>query len=242
MGYELKFLRYNAYSILIEWPAEMDENILKNILGFKKSIQNSNIELVVEVINTYNSLLIIYSSTIDNFNDEISRLKSLKIKADTIEDASSRLWRIPVCYHDDFGIDLEAFSKEKQLSKNKVIELHSSAIYTIFFIGFLPGFLYLGGLEEKLHLDRKSTPKLDIKKGSVGIGGNQTGIYPENSPGGWHIIGRTPVVFFNAKSSPPCVFNAGDRLQFFAISKTEFSDLEQDIKNNQFQLTPELYA
>ncbi|MDG4715407.1 5-oxoprolinase subunit PxpB [Winogradskyella marincola] len=242
MDYELKFSRYNECSILIEWPAVMDENMLKDILDYKKSIQNSSVELVVEVINTFNSLLIIYDLTIDNVYGEILRLKSLKIKAETIEEASSKLWRIPVCYDADFGIDLEAFSKEKQLSKNEVIELHSSAIYTIFFIGFLPGFLYLGGLNKKLHLDRKSTPNLDIKKGSVGIGGNQTGIYPKNSPGGWHIIGKTPVDFFNAKSSPPCVFNAGDKLQFFAISKTEFLDLEQDVKNNKFQLTPELYA
>jgi inhibitor of KinA len=242
MGYELKFSRYNEYSILIEWPAVMDENMLKDILNFKKSIQNSNIKLVVEIINTYNSLLIIYNSTIDDVYGEISRLKSLIIKAETIEDEPSKLWRIPVCYDADFGIDLEAFSKEKQLSKSEVIELHSSAIYTIFFIGFLPGFLYLAGLDEKLYLDRKSTPNLNIKKGSVGIGGNQTGIYPKNSPGGWHIIGKTPVDFFNAKSSPPCVFNAGDKLQFFSISKTEFLDLEQKIKNNQFQLTPELYA
>ena len=242
MDYELKFSPYNEYSILIEWPAVMDENMLKNILDYKKSIQNSSVELVVEIINTFNSLLIIYDLTIDDVYGEILRLKSLKIKAETIEDALSKLWRIPVCYDADFGIDLEAFSKEKQLSKNEVIELHSSAIYTIFFIGFLPGFLYLGGLNKKLHLDRKSTPNLDIKKGAVGIGGNQTGIYPKNSPGGWHIIGKTPVDFFNAKSSPPCVFNAGDKLQFFAISKTEFLDLEQDIKNNKFQLTPELYA
>ncbi len=242
MDYELKFSRYNEHSILIEWPAVMDKNMLKNILDYKKSIQNSNIELVVEVINTYNSLLIIYDLTIDDVYGEISRLKSLKIEADTNEESSSKLWRIPVCYDDDFGIDLEAFSKEKQISKNEVIELHSSAIYTIFFIGFLPGFLYLGGLDKKLYLDRKSTPNLDIKKGSVGIGGNQTGIYPKNSPGGWHIIGKTPIDFFNPKSSPPCFFNAGDKLQFFAISKTEFLDLEQDIKNNKFQLTPELYA
>lgn len=242
MDYELKFSLYNEYSILIEWPAVMDKNMLINILNYKKSIQNSCIKSIVDIINTYNSLLIIYDLTIDNVNDEILRLKSLKIEADTNEESSSKLWRIPVCYDDDFGIDMEAFSKEKQLSKNEVIELHSSAIYTIFFIGFLPGFLYLGGLNKNLHLNRKSTPNLDIKRRSVGIGGNQTGIYPKNSPGGWHIIGKTPVEFFNSKGSPPCVFNAGDKLQFFAISKAQFLELEQNIKNNNFQLTPELYA
>lgn len=242
MDYELKFSRYNVYSILIEWPAVIDENMLKSILRFKKSIQNSSVELVVEVINTYNSLLIVYNSTIDDVYGEISRLKSLKIKAETVEAASSRLWRIPVCYDADFGIDLEAFSKEKQLSKNEVIELHSSAIYTIFFIGFLPGFLYLGGLDKKLHLDRKSTPNLNIKKGSVGIGGNQTGIYPQNSPGGWHIIGKTPVDFFNIKSEPPCVFSAGDKLMFYPVTKSQFLELEDKVQKGLFQLKPEEYA
>lgn len=136
MDYELKFSRYNEYSILIEWPAVMDENMLRDILSLKKSIQNSNIKSIVEIVNAYNSLLITYDLAIDNINDEILRLKSIKIKADTIEDISSRLWRIPVCYDADFGIDLEAFSKEKQLSKNEVIELHSSAIYTIFLLVF----------------------------------------------------------------------------------------------------------
>lgn len=242
MDYELKFSRYNEYSVLIEWPAVMDENMLKNILNYKKSIQNLHIKSVIEVINTYNSLLIIYDSTIDNINDEILRLKSLKIEADTIEDTSSRLWRIPVCYDDDFGIDLIAFSKEKKLSKDEVIKLHSSAIYTIFFIGFLPGFLYLGGLNKKLYLNRKTTPNLNIKKGAVGIGGNQTGIYPQNSPGGWHIIGKTPIDFFNPRNNAPCVFNAGDKIKFYPISKAKFSELEQKTKCNQFLLIPELYA
>jgi inhibitor of KinA len=220
----------------------MDENMLKDILNFKNIIEKKYIKQKVEVINAFNSILVIYNYAIDNVNDEIFRLKALKFTEDDLVDSVSKLWKIPVCYDDEFGIDLNEFSKQRQLSKDEVIELHSSAIYTIFFIGFLPGFLYLGGLDEKLHFDRKSTPNLDIEKGSVGIGGNQTGIYPKNSPGGWHIIGKTPVDFFNAKSSPPCVFNAGDKLRFFAISKTEFLDLEQDIKNNKFQLTPELYA
>jgi inhibitor of KinA len=242
MEYELKFSRYNEYSILIEWPAIMDENMLKDILNFKNIIEKKYVKQKVEVNNAFNSILVIYNYAIDNVNDEIFRLKALKFTEDDLVDSVSKLWKIPVCYDDEFGIDLNEFSKQRQLSKDEVIELHSSAIYTIFFIGFLPGFLYLGGLDEKLHFDRKSTPNLDIEKGSVGIGGNQTGIYPKNSPGGWHIIGKTPVDFFNAKSSPPCVFNAGDKLRFFAISKTEFLDLEQDIKNNKFQLTPELYA
>lgn len=235
---DLKFSRYNEYSILIEWPAIMDENMLKDILNFKNIIEKKYIKQKVEVINAFNSILVIYNYTIDNVNDEIFRLKALKFTEDDLVDSKSKLWKIPVCYDDEFGMDLNEFSKQKQISKTEVIELHSSAIYTIFFIGFLPGFLYLGGLGKKLHLDRKSTPNLDVKKGAVGIGGNQTGIYPQNSPGGWHIIGNTPVDFFNPKTNPPCVFNAGDQLKFYPISKSEFLDLEQDVKHGCFQLKP----
>ncbi len=238
MEYELKFSCYNEHSILIEWPAIMDENMLKDILNFKNIIEKKYIKQKVEVINAFNSILVIYNYAIDNINDEVFRLKALKFTEDDLVDSKSKLWKIPVCYDDEFGMDLNEFSKQKQLSKTEVVKLHSTAIYTIFFIGFLPGFLYLGGLDKKLHLDRKPTPNLNIKKGAVGIGGNQTGIYPQNSPGGWHIIGKTPVDFFNAKSSPPCVFNAGDQLKFYPISKSDFLDLEHDVKHGCFQLKP----
>ncbi len=238
MEYELKFSPYSEHSILIEWPSVMDKNMLKSILSYKKIIQNLYIKQKVELINTYNSILIIYNFTIDNINDEILKLKSLKYNKTNLENLKSRLWKIPVCYDDEFGLDLEEFSLQKELSKAEIIQRHSAAIYTIFFIGFLPGFLYLGGLDNKLHLDRKSAPNLDVKKGAVGIGGNQTGIYPQNSPGGWHIIGKTPVDFFNPKTNPPCVFNAGDQLKFYPISKSEFLDLEQDVKRGCFQLKP----
>ena len=238
MEYELKFSPYNEHSILIEWPSVIDKNMLKSILSYKKTIQNFYIKQKVELINTYNSILIIYNYTIDNINDEILRLKSLKLKKTNLENSKSKLWKIPVCYDDDFGVDLEYFSQQKQLSKTEIIELHSQAIYTIFFIGFLPGFLYLGGLEKRLHLDRKSTPNLNIKKGSVGIGGNQTGIYPKNSPGGWHIIGKTPVDFFNPNTNPPCVFSAGDTVKFYSITKPDFLNLEEQIKHGLFQLKP----
>ena len=95
-----------------------------------------------------------------------------------------------------FGIDLDEIAQKKKLSIDEIIELHTTPKYQVFSIGFLPGFLYLGGLDKRLHFDRKSVPRLAVKKGAVGIGGMQTGIYPKTSPGGWHIIGNSPVIFF----------------------------------------------
>tara|TARA_Y100000780_G_C13547679_1_gene364028 strand:+ start:107 stop:814 length:708 start_codon:yes stop_codon:yes gene_type:complete len=234
MNYDLKFSLYNERSILIEWPSFIDENILKSILSYKKQLQKIYVKQKVEIINTYNSILIFYNFTIDNFNNEVLKLKSLKNRHLRNEIAKAKLWEIPVCYDDEFGIDLNEFSMRKKLTKSEIIKLHSEAVYTVYFIGFSPGFLYLGGLNSKLHFNRKSTPNLNIKKGSVAIGGMQTGIYPQNSPGGWHIIGKTPIDLFDAKMNPPCFISAGDKVRFKPIDMIEYSELEQKVQSDFF--------
>ena len=234
----MKFSRYNERSILIEWPSFIDENILKSILSYKERLQKIYIKQKVDIINTYSSILIFYNFTIDNFNDEILKLKSLKNRHLSNEIAKANLWKIPVCYDDEFGIDLSEFSTRKKLTKSEIIKLHSEAVYTVYFIGFLPGFLYLGGLNSKLHFNRKSTPNLNIKKGAVAIGGMQTGIYPQNSPGGWHIIGKTPIDLFDAKLNPPCFISAGDKVRFKPIDIIEYSELEQKVQSESFFLKP----
>ncbi|MTE25428.1 5-oxoprolinase subunit PxpB [Winogradskyella ouciana] len=238
MSYNLKFSRYGERAILIEWPEIIDEKILKDILNFKNSIKNYIIKQKVEIINTYNSILINYNLTIDNINDEISSLKTIYNEQNEVESTNASIWEIPVCYNTDFGQDLEDFSNQKKLSKSEIIELHSNEIYTVYFIGFLPGFLYLGGLHPKLYLDRKSTPNLNIKKGSVAIGGQQTGIYPQNSPGGWHIIGRTPIELFVPSQNPPCFIKAGDKVKFRPIEESEYLDIENRMSKSAYQLKP----
>lgn len=236
MSYNLKYSRFNERSILIEWPSIIDKNVLESIINFKQQLKNKYSKQKVEVINTYNSILISYSFTIDNFNDEILTLKACFDATIVVENQPKRLWTIPVCYDPDFGPDLEDYAKAKQLSISEVIAQHASAIYTVYFIGFLPGFLYLGGLPKSLALDRKATPSLDIKKGAVAIGGQQTGIYPQNSPGGWHVIGNTPVPLFLPNEHPPSVFKAGDQLKFESISPEEYEQLSLAIKTSAYNL------
>ena len=236
MEFELRYTQFNSYSILIEWPAVIDENILKDVLKLKNRIQNHIIKQRVEVINAYNSILIIYNVTIDNVNGEILELKTLYETDNGVQKTKSLIWEIPVCYDDEFGSDLNSFSKEKNLSKSEIIKLHSEVIYTVYFIGFLPGFLYLGGLDSRLFLDRKTTPTLNVKKGSVAIGGQQTGIYPQDSPGGWHIIGNSPIELFNANQNPPCIINAGDKVKFIPVEKQDYIDIQNAINASNFQL------
>jgi len=235
LKYNLKYRQFNEHSILIEWPSIIDENVLQDILNFKIALLKKYIELKVEIINTYNSILINYISTIENIYDEFLNLKIVYSGLEEQSLPKQRLWEVPVCYDEEFGIDLDNFSKEKELSKTEIIQRHSQQIYTIYFIGFLPGFLYLGGLDESLHLDRKTTPNLNIKKGAVGIGGNQTGIYPQNSPGGWHIIGNSPIDFFNSKKENPCFAKASDKIKFIPVSKEEYHSILVQVNSNCYQ-------
>lgn len=236
MRFELRYTQFNSYSILIEWPAVIDENMLKDLLKFKNRIQNISIKQKIEVINAYSSILIIYKATIDNVNGKILELKTLYESDNGVQKTKSLIWKIPVCYHDELGSDLNSFSKEKNCSKSEIILLHSETIYTVYFIGFLPGFLYLGGLDSRLFLDRKITPKLNVKKGSVAIGGQQTGIYPQDSPGGWHIIGNSPIELFNANQNPPCIINAGDKVKFIPVEKQDYLDIQDAINASNYQL------
>ncbi|WP_411894919.1 5-oxoprolinase subunit PxpB [Winogradskyella sp. A2] len=241
MGFSLKYSKFNNDSILIEWPQNIDEKILNDILKFKKSIKSNYIKYKVEVISAYASILIIYDFTIDNFYDEISILKQLYSSLDTTEKFTTKLWEIPVCYDDFFGLDLDEFSDAIGMSKSEIVKRHTCNIYTVYFLGFLPGFLYLGGLDPKLNLARKKTPSLDVKKGSVAIGGHQTGIYPQDSPGGWHVVGNSPIELFNPLQDPPCQIMPGDKIRFYQISRTEHARIKQEVDSNTFNLISTTY-
>ncbi|MCL4137197.1 UNVERIFIED_CONTAM: hypothetical protein GTU68_030880, partial [Idotea baltica] len=189
-----------------------------------------------DLIQGYNSLTIIYKEFIQDFNSETKLLKS--VYASTFKKAKQDyfLWEIPVCYDLEFGIDLEEISKKSNLEIDGIIKIHSENIYKVFFIGFLPGFLYLGGLHEQLFFDRKPNPRLKVAKGSVAIGGMQTGVYPQNSAGGWNIIGKTPINFFDVNKSNPCFAKAGDGIKFKPISVEKFYQLEKEIELKKYQL------
>jgi inhibitor of KinA len=236
MSFKLQYKVYNSNSILVEWPAVIDENVLQDVLNFKNKIEKSYAKQKVEVINAYSSMLIIYDNTIDNINDAFLDLKQIYIEEEDIRQTEGLIWNIPVCYDEKFGVDFSAFSKEKKLLKSEIISLHTAPIYTVYFIGFLPGFLYLGGLDSRLFLDRKKTPNLHVDKGSVAIGGHQTGIYPQDSPGGWHIIGNSPIELFNPKQNPPCKIKAGDKVKFNPISLEEHAAILNKVHNSKYQL------
>ena len=136
---------------------------------------------------------------------------------------------IPVCYDPSFGLDLKSLAKTNKLSVDQVIEIHTQQTYRVYMLGFLPGFAYMGIVNEKIVAPRLSTPRKHVPAGSLGIAGNQTGIYPLDSPGGWNIIGRTPVSLFDSREKNSVLFQPGDEVKFYSISKVTFDAF--DVQN-----------
>lgn len=238
--YPLTFKTLGASALLIEWPNKIDKNILNDILLLQSSIENELKGSLIETINAYNSLTVVFQSEIASFNEIKGKIHQLHSAPSPHKILVPRVWKIPVCYDKEFGIDLEEVARQHELSADEIIRIHSQAEYTIYFTGFLPGFLYLGGLPEVIHTPRKSTPRLRIKKGAVAIGGQQTGIYPSESPGGWNIIGNCPLLFFDPNNNPPCFAQAGDFLQFYSVNKMAHKLIESEVAAGKFNIESEL--
>lgn len=241
MAKNITYKKFGDKAILIEWEAIINDEILNDILLFKEKITSKKSIEFVDLIQGYNSLTIVYKTFITDFDKEVQLLKSIYISTLKIKKQDYFQWEIPVCYDLEFGIDLEEMSQKLKIEIPEIIKLHTEAVCKIYFIGFLPGFLYLGGLNEKLFFDRKPNPRLNVLKGSVAIGGKQTGIYPNNSAGGWNIIGKTPINFFDVEKENPCFAKAGDFIKFKPISLDEFYQLEKEIAENRYQISKTLH-
>ncbi|MDG1728361.1 MAG: 5-oxoprolinase subunit PxpB [Algibacter sp.] len=240
MTFSLTYKLYGERSILIEWPSFIQDDILFDLLHFKDLIHLNGLKHIKEIRSAYNSLLVVYDKKLRAYDEEIKVLNAIyKTTSISKKTYNSRLWKIPVCYDAQFAFDIEALSKSKKIPIDEIIKRHTNVIYRVCFIGFLPGFLYLSGLHETLFTPRKATPRLKVEKGAVAIGGNQTGIYPIESPGGWHVIGNSPIPFFNPKQDSPCFAKAGDQVQFYSIDIEAYNHIKNLVKNNTYVLESE---
>ena len=241
MGHKTTYKPYGDSAILIDWHAEISISISNDILEFHKKIKDLKDKNIVEVIIGYSSLTIIFKKRITEYFKEVKSLKEVYNLKDISFKRTPFIWQIPVCYDVDFGKDLQEMSNITKLEISEIITLHSEKLYRVYFIGFLPGFCYLGGLNERLFLERKPNPRLHVAKGSVAIGGKQTGIYPAESAGGWNIIGKTPVDFFNVCLEHPCFVKAGDFIKFITVGKEEFFQIEKEVKDTSYEISKVLY-
>jgi inhibitor of KinA len=236
----LTYKPFGEKAILIEWPAIIREDTLYDIIRYKKAILDHSSEAIEDSIIGYHSLTVKYESALEDYEKTKHTLEALYITADQKSNLNTHRWEIPVCYDVQFGLDLEYLSTHLGLSAEEIIERHTKAIYTVYFIGFLPGFLYLGGLDERLHVARKDTPRLRVPKGAVAIGGQQTGIYPMQSAGGWNIIGNTPILLFDATKETPCFAQSGDNIKFSPVSLEEYEEIKEMVNQGTYELTKTL--
>lgn len=180
---------------------------------------------VVDVVPAFATVTVFYDpARIAGYAQLCAEIEARATRADaTLVTQEARVVEIPVCYGGDFGPDLAAVATHSGLAADKVVALHSGANYLVHAVGFAPGFAYLGRLPEKIHTPRRATPRTSVPAGSVGIGGAQTGVYPLATPGGWNLIGRTPLRLFDAARGEPALLRAGDRVTFCAIAPEEFA-------------------
>jgi inhibitor of KinA len=226
-------------SVRICFGDSIDEKILKRITALNEALHLNPFPGFLESVPAYTTLTVFYdplmviasagSAGLYAFELVIGQLKNL---VDSITQAGGAadqpLIRIPVCYGGKFGPDIEDVAEHNKLQVEEVIRLHAETIYTVYMVGFLPGFPYLGGMNARLETPRRLHPRKTVPGGSVGIAGAQTGIYPLNSPGGWQLIGRTPMQLFNPLSASPVLLRAGNRIQFWSVSSSEFYYLSSD--------------
>jgi inhibitor of KinA len=212
------------------------EGALEKVLAAQQTLAAAKIPGVVELAPAYTTVTLFYDparsveagASVEDifgwFEQQIREAISNpeNVRADSIP---TSVVEVPVCYASEFAFDLDDVARRAGLARNAVVDLHSGAEYRVHCIGFTPGFPFLGGLPPKLATPRREAPRTEIPAGSVGIGGNQTGIYPVKSPGGWNIIGRTPLRLFDPQRNPPVLLQAGDRVRFRPITRKEFDEL-----------------
>lgn len=219
---DVKFLLTGDTSLTVEFGNEISESINSCIRAFGIALSDSGIPGIIETVPTYRSITVHYDPEQIRYEALVAQLKGLLDKLDQIEIPPSQVLEIPVLYGGEMGPDLDFVAQNAGMTPEEVIKLHTSTEYLIYMLGFTPGFTYLGGMDERIATPRLKTPRVKIPAGSVGIAGSQTGVYPIDSPGGWQLIGQTPVHMYDADRAEPILPKAGQYIKFYAIDQAEY--------------------
>lgn len=222
--------------IRISFGDEVSPKLHRQMIAIKKKLESKQFSWIIDIIPSFTTLSIVYRPV------EITYKKACEILEEILQDKEEHgaddalVYHIPVCYESPYELDLEDVAQINHLSKQEVIELHTKQTYYIYFLGFLPGFAYLGGMDAQIATPRLEEPRLEVPAGSVGIAGEQTGIYPVKSPGGWRIIGRTPVRLYDRSRMPPALLLPGNYVRFYPISQAEFQAIERRVKAGTYEI------
>ena len=219
-------------ALTITFSNSIDKEINRHVLALFHELKAKNISGITDIVPAYSSLSLHYDViTVRQYSKEkhtafeiiCGQIEEVLNRNVTYHSIQPRRIKIPVCYSKEFAPDFEHIVSERKISREKIIELHTERVYTVYMIGFLPGFAYMGEVSETIATPRKTEPQT-VATGSVGIAGRQTGIYPLTSPGGWQIIGRTPIKIFDKEKNDPVLLQPGDEVEFYSITEDEFKN------------------
>ena len=214
-------------ALIVEFGDRVDPALSAHIAAVAQRLRDSHPIGVFDIVPAYTTLALHYDPAAVGAGtspyEALAETVGTWLKTQSVETSpAGRVIEIPVCYGGAFGEDLEALARSRGLSADEVIAIHSGSHYYVHMLGFVPGFAYLGGLDARLATPRRDTPRPRVPAGSVAIAGEQTGVYPLDTPGGWQIIGRTPLQLFKPDALPPSLLSAGDTVRFVPISAQEF--------------------
>jgi inhibitor of KinA len=232
----IRILGCGEQAIVVEFGSEIDPAVNARVRRLARALAPAVPDRILEVVPTYRSLTIFFDPLAigrQALQEEIAKALAGIDRADAAGE-TSRVITVPVCYGGEFGPDLESVARHNSLTADEVVALHTSAPLLIYMLGFTPGFPYLGGLPRRIAAPRLPVPRVKVPAGSVGIAGTQTGIYPIASPGGWQLIGRTPLRIFDPASAHPFLFATGDSVQFAAIHAEEFHAIRQQVERREY--------
>lgn len=231
-----RFLPAGDKALVVELGNTISPDVNRRIRDLVLAIERRRIEGIVDLVPTYRSLLVYCDPLRLSLVDLEREIGALERHLGETPLPPPKVVAIPTCYGGWFGPDMESVASHCNLAADEVIRIHTSADYLVYMMGFTPGFTYLGGMSEKIAAPRLKTPRTLIPAGSVGIAQQQTGIYPVDSPGGWQLIGRTPVRLFDPRRDPPVVVEAGDYIRFTAVDRGQYEDIEQQVQAGAYRL------
>lgn len=229
----MQFINYGESALLVNFEQVIDLDVNQKVIELSHSLEESRPFGYNYSIPAYCSLTIVFDPLSTSHQEIKDHILSIDLSSNQLTNEKRSLI-IPVCYESDMGIDLLEMSALLNLSIEEIISIHTSRQYHIYMMGFLPGFSYMGTLNKKIETTRKAKPRLKVAERSIAVAGLQTGIYPIESPGGWNIIGRTPIPIFDADQDDPILFGLGDKVIFKSITSEEYQDIELQIKTETF--------
>ena len=233
---QARFLLAGDKAICVELGDAISPEINRRVRNLSLAVERQLILGITDLVPTYRSILVYYDPMLISYSELEARIRALENQLGDVTPEVPRVVEVPTVYGGDYGPDLELVARHSGLSTEEVIGIHSGTDYLIYMMGFTPGFTYLGGMSERIATPRLQTPREVVPAGSVGIADRQTGVYPTESPGGWQLIGRTPIELFDQDRDPPVAVDTGDYVRFVPVTESEYLDIQGRVQSGSYTI------